>query len=79
MQSCEAAEDNIVAIKSAASTLLDLPPSCMEFAPSWHDYFVVGTYHLQQNESVGGAEERNAISARSGSLILFHLQGHGDL
>jgi diphthamide biosynthesis protein 7 len=45
-------------------TVLDLPPSCLEFVPkpseaanasphldeSYHEYFVVGTYYLEKEE-----------------------------
>ncbi|KAL9088056.1 MAG: hypothetical protein Q9165_006397 [Trypethelium subeluteriae] len=58
---------------------LDLEPSCIAFAPNDTDHFVVGTYHL--NSSVQEAENANAHDTpslpqgRSGSLILYRLQG----
>jgi len=35
-------------IPSVYSTVLELPPSCIEFWPMNPDYFVVGTYHLEK-------------------------------
>lgn len=60
--------------KSTTRTQLDLPPSCIEFAPGQQEYFVVGTYHLESKDE-HEAENREAEQTRSGSLILFHLQG----
>lgn len=62
-------------VKSITSTLLDLPPSCVEFAPCRQEYLVVGTYYLEQNDEHEG-RNRHAEQTRSGSLILFRLQGH---
>lgn len=75
-------------IPSIAHMVLDLPPSCMEFAPAGllQDYFVVGTYHLESSndgKDRQGAEEGDEPAAaqqvRSGSLILFRLQGGHEL
>ena len=41
-------------IKSLKSVTLDLPPSCIEFCPARPEYFVVGTYNLQQDPSEAG-------------------------
>ena len=52
-------------INSLKSIGLELPPSCIEFCPAHPDYFVVGTYNLQKEDSVGqdrrdtAAEEEN--------------------
>lgn len=75
-------------ISSFAHVVLDLPPSCMEFAPAGllQDYFVVGTYYLESSEDGNdreGGQERDEPAAvqqvRSGSLMLFQLQGGGEL
>lgn len=75
-------------IPSFAHVVLDLPPSCMEFAPAGllQDYFVVGTYHLESSEDGKdrkGGQERDEPAAvqqvRSGSLMLFQLQGGREL
>ena len=67
---------------SVATTILDTPPSCLEFSPVTPEYFVVGTYHLERNES-GAVEsrpesedERSVVAKqhRSGSLLIFRLQ-----
>lgn len=56
-------------IRSFTSTILDLPPSCLEFSLAFPEFFVVGTYYLEQNN-----EDCKAPQERSGSLSLFHLQ-----
>ena len=62
-------------IKSSTGAILDLPPSCLEFSPGCDRYFVVGTYCLQpENDRAGGKE---TVQARSGSLMLFHLEARG--
>lgn len=70
-------------IHSLSTTILETPPSCLEFSPVTPEYFVVGTYHLERNES-GAAEkdsetdDESPIAAkqnRSGSLEVFRLQG----
>jgi diphthine methyl ester acylhydrolase len=38
-------------IKSKASLVLELPPSCVEFWPQFSEWAVVGTYYLERNES----------------------------
>ena len=69
---------------SSINIILDSQPSCLEF--SYHDpeYFVVGTYVLEahENSEPDGSEipKQDEISRpkqnRSGSLMLFRLQGH---
>lgn len=56
-------------VSSVSSLVLDLPPSCIEFAPSKLGYFVVGTYNLEK--SVDGSSQQG----RNGSLILFRMSG----
>ncbi|KAI1332190.1 hypothetical protein F5Y16DRAFT_407505 [Xylariaceae sp. FL0255] len=72
-------------IASLHSSILDLPPSCIEFCPAHLDYFVVGTYNLHEDESSKGvdneldSEESAAPSStskpqsRNGSLLVFQL------
>ncbi|MCJ1462781.1 hypothetical protein MMC07_001384 [Pseudocyphellaria aurata] len=84
----ENADDNVEppCIPSIAHVVLELPPSCIEFSPAGplQDYFVVGTYHLESSDDgkVHEGEEKCDEPAatkqiRSGSLILFRLQGGG--
>lgn len=61
--------DDPVSISSNHSTILDLPPSCLEFSPLNREYFVVGTYYL---ETESGASHKPAQD-RWGSLMLFNL------
>ncbi|KAG9233071.1 hypothetical protein BJ875DRAFT_58991 [Amylocarpus encephaloides] len=80
------------------STILDLPPSCMEFVPvdrtnhclqhsDHHQYFVVGTYHLQDStldapettsedteDTEDGTPPTSKPQKRDGSLNLFRIQ-----
>lgn len=67
------------------STILELPPSCLEFSPRYPDYFVVGTYNLQKEDDLDDAEdaetevkdEPKKAQSRDGSLLLFKIQeGH---
>lgn len=43
-------EDSSGSVTKVSSTVLALPPSCIEFSPLAPDYFVVGTYNLQKDE-----------------------------
>lgn len=65
------------AIKSSTGTILDLPPSCLQFSPGCDRYFVVGTYCLQPEDDRAGNKE--TVQARSGSLMLFHLEARGTI
>ena len=77
-------EDVEEATISSISITLDSQPSCLEFSRHNPEYFVVGTYVLeesQRSESDGReTSNQNEISRpkqnRSGSLILFRLQGN---
>ena len=68
---------------SSISITLDSQPSCLEFSRHNPEYFVVGTYVLEENETSepNGSETsgQDGISRpkqnRSGSLMLFRLQG----
>lgn len=75
-------------ISSLVTEYLDQPPSCLEFCPVDPNYFVVGTYLLQETrESTGEKEsesgtkedddEETAPSSvkqtKTGSLQLWHL------
>ena len=72
----QAGSDDVApSINSITSKLLDLPPSCVEFAPCQQEYFVIGTYYLEPNDE-HEESNREAQQARRGSLILFRLQGH---
>lgn len=78
-------------ISSTQSLVLDLPPSCIEFCPAHPDYFVVGTYSLENSDDAkttvedggdddAGGDLSDASAAkqpqsRSGSIILFQLRG----
>lgn len=64
--------------------VLDLPPSCIEFCPAHANYFVVGTYNLEKDESTtdnkdGDPDHENAPEtmrkpqSRNGSLVVFRF------
>ena len=69
---------------SNISITLDVQPSCLEFSCHNPEYFVVGTYLLEAHQRSKPDEketlEQDDISRpkqnRSGSLMLFRLQGH---
>ncbi|KAG0647123.1 WD repeat-containing rrt2 [Hyphodiscus hymeniophilus] len=54
------------AVQPLDSTILDLPPSCIEFIPGFPDFFVVGTYNLQKEVDTGSLHQ-----SRTGSLNLL--------
>lgn len=72
-------------IEAIFSTVLDLPPSCVEFSPLSPELFVVGTYNLesevaaQATDENGDREENDetphskTVQSRNGSLILFQI------
>jgi diphthamide biosynthesis protein 7 len=74
------------AIVSTLSVTLDLPPSCIQFCPAHPDYFVVGTYHLEQGQrtkedgiSKQDEDEKSGNDrkpqSRNGSLLVFQING----
>ena len=69
-------------VQADRSKILDAPPSCIEFAPIHSGHFVVGTYSLNSEVHEDVAREKHhdqvadiAEQSRSGSLILFKLDG----
>lgn len=66
-------------IKSETSTVLDLPPSAVAFCPSHPEFYVVGTYFLhpkkETDESKGEESSEEAPQKRTGTLILYRLEG----
>ena len=67
-------------ISSTKTVILDLPPSCIEFWPQDGRYFVVGTYYLEKPADVegvnpDGAQTANNPQKRSGSMVLFRVDG----
>lgn len=38
-------------VQALYTAVLELPPSCLEFSPKHHDYFVIGTYNLVKEET----------------------------
>ncbi|KAH6890957.1 WD40-repeat-containing domain protein [Thelonectria olida] len=76
--------DSSKVVASVVSLTLDLPPSCIQFCPAHPDYFVVGTYNLDRDETVervgiGEGDETAATTAkmpqnRNGSLIVFKIE-----
>lgn len=76
-------EDTEEATVSCISIILDSQPSCLEFSRRNPEYFVIGTYVLEANnkpksdksETSGQDEISRPKQNRSGSLMLFRLQG----
>ena len=66
----------IQTIHSLLTTILDLPPSCIEFCPYKPAYFVVGTYSLEKDDQ---EPSETSIQIRKGSLLLFSLEGEKSL
>lgn len=68
-------------LTSKASLILDLPPSCVQFCPVHPEYFVVGTYSLQKDETTQtdspdqDEPEARKRQNRNGSLVLFKTDG----
>lgn len=71
-------------VASKQSFQLDLPPSCLQFCQKHPEYFVVGTYNLQQGDSqadaaadqeeTGGSSSSKRTYSRNGSLLVFRLE-----
>lgn len=62
---------------TAIETLfLDREPCCLEFHPVHTDHFVVGTYHLINDEgsSSNGGDSLQGVQSRDGSIILYRVQ-----
>lgn len=59
--------------ESDFAVTLHLPPSCVQLCPAHPDYFVVGTYSLEQSDTVQG--EGQTSQSRNGSLVVFKLDG----
>jgi diphthine methyl ester acylhydrolase len=82
------AQDTPGSIATVCATILELPPSCVEFSPKWPQCFVIGTYHLEDNDrALDGGDESGGQHAeghdascgnkpplRNGSLILCQLR-----
>ncbi|MCJ1437211.1 hypothetical protein MMC27_006597 [Xylographa pallens] len=63
-------DESVTKLDSIFTTILEAPPSCIEWSPSSPDIVVIGTYNLTEpNESSGGAQ------LRSGSLVTYRLVG----
>ncbi|KAH7064717.1 WD40-repeat-containing domain protein [Macrophomina phaseolina] len=68
----------MTSVKSISSLWLDIPPSCIEFVPGHPELFVVGTYFLEktgQDEEESGTTSETSPQHRTGSLLLFKLDG----
>ncbi|KAF2027441.1 WD-40 repeat-containing protein-like protein [Setomelanomma holmii] len=70
----------MTAIASLRSTVLDLPPSCIEFCPSAPQYAVIGTYNLekqdeQKDQDTEADQGQKTSQQRNGSLILIEVIG----
>jgi hypothetical protein len=65
-------------ISSVSSTIIDSPPSCIEFLPSDNSYVFIGTYALEKNEHGGGSEIQEVSEPvpqkRTGTVMIMHLQ-----
>ncbi|MCJ1399352.1 hypothetical protein MMC11_002554 [Xylographa trunciseda] len=62
--------ESVIKIDSIFTTILEAPPSCIEWSKSAPDICVAGTYSLIESE---GSDELG--QSRSGSLVLFRLDG----
>ncbi|EFX00763.1 hypothetical protein CMQ_1844 [Grosmannia clavigera kw1407] len=60
-------------VSSIETLTLDLPPSCIEFCPAHPDYFLVGTYDLEQDEKRASGDSSRPQN-RNGSVLIFQLQ-----
>ncbi|KAH8693966.1 hypothetical protein BGW36DRAFT_300403 [Talaromyces proteolyticus] len=64
--------ENIQSISSITTKFLDQPPSCLEFCPDDPDYFMIGTYLLEEDKE-GINETATVKQTKTGSLQLWHL------
>jgi diphthine methyl ester acylhydrolase len=74
-------------VTNIVSLTLDLPPSCIEVCPAHPEYFLVGTYQLQEEPGTSEDGDRTADhdnqetstikgQTRNGSLLVFHAVDH---
>ena len=66
--------DSAPTVTSIITTILDAPPSCIEFSPLAPDLLVVGTYELDTTLLEPILEDDTQVQQRSGSLVLFQLK-----
>ena len=60
-------------IRSYLETVIDQPPSCLEFCPLNPSCFVVGTYKLKADQTSDATTQKEAVQARSGSVELYQI------
>jgi diphthamide biosynthesis protein 7 len=63
-------------ISSVYSTVLELPPSCIEFWPTNPNYFVVGTYHLERG--TGQTDDGRPETAESEANVNDTTEGDSE-
>ncbi|KIW05676.1 uncharacterized protein PV09_03539 [Verruconis gallopava] len=61
-------------IASTSTTILDLPPSCIEVCPWDQSVIAVGTYHLEKKDDAEPCAGHNpSIQKRRGSILIFQF------
>lgn len=71
-----------ISIRSLQTTVLDTPPSCVEYLPSDQAFLVIGTYHLHagadrtEDSCANAGQAINHLQSRSGSLVLLKSRGN---
>lgn len=73
-------DDGVPKISSKFSTVLDLPPSCIESSPFHPECFIVGTYYLEPESASDTTslqqkdpQLERPVQNRRGSLTLFRM------
>lgn len=64
-------------ISSVYSTVLEHPPSCIEFWPADPNYFVVGTYRLEK--VTGKSDDSRLQSPESNANVNDTMEGKSDV
>ena len=74
--------DGVPLIRSRFTTILDLPPSCIDFSPTHPQCWVVGTYFLEPDPETSHTQVQDVenstrpVQNRRGSLILLNTEGN---
>ncbi|KAL1900382.1 hypothetical protein Cpir12675_000964 [Ceratocystis pirilliformis] len=64
-----------IVISSLKSTILELPPCCIEFSPFHPQYFVVGTYFLDKKDEAAPEQSSSTTEVREDNKLSQHRTG----
>lgn len=65
-------EEDVDTLSASITCIMDLPPSCVEFCPNAPQFFVVGTYKLDDLDHTTDPEASG--QKRRGNMVLYELR-----